>query len=694
MIVPALVLRQFIASLIVLTTVIYCFGFGASDAAAQRARQARGPGVVSKVVWNEDGKSVEFTNQGKRFKFDFESKDKTEAEAKKDGDGDRPSPQVRRRRRQRQEQGNSGKYVGRPSRGRQYTKVDSPDGKWQAQYKDWNLILENKDSKEIVNVTMDGDENIHYGTASWVYGEELNQTKAMWWSSDSKKIVYYKFDDSKVDQFYLIRGWSEINTKLYPEYYAKAGANNPIAELFIYDLETKETTRVDVGGSGEEYIYGIRLSPLGDTMLVNWTDRLQQHLKVMSIDLESGKCKTIIEEKQETWQTNSPTMTFLEDKERFLWPSDKTGFTHYEIRDLSGEKFETVTEGEFQINTFKVLEDDNLMSFVANSSATNPYFMQYHLVDLDGENQRRVTTLEHHHSNFQLSPDRKWLIAQYEEVNLPPSTALYSTDGTFVADLAKSDPESAANLAEMFTFKSDDNKFDIYGILYKPRDFDESKSYPIINALYGGPGSREISANYVSRTRPECSRGYLVTKVNNRGTGGRGKAFLGSTYLRLGDVDIQDHADAIRMLRKRPYVDGDRVGIVGHSYGGFMAALGIFKHPDVYTAAVDRAGPTDWRNYDTIYTERYMSTPQLNKKGYDTGAAMTYVKDFKGKLLIMHGMLDDNVHPNNAFQLIEALDKAGKPYESRFWPNGGHGLGRGAATTQSEFFDRVLKPTK
>ena len=685
---PASPLRKFTVNLVALFTVV---GFCVSVATAQRARQARGPGIVSKVVWNEDGKSVEFTNEGKRFKFDFESKEKTEVESKKGGDRARPA--IRRRRRPSQEQGNSGKYVGRPSRGRQYTKVDSPDGKWQAQYKDWNLVLENKESKEIVDVTTDGDENIHYGTASWVYGEELDQIKAMWWSADSKKIVYYKFDDTNVDQFYLIRGWSEINTKLYPEYYAKAGANNPIAELFIYDLESKESTRVDVGGSGEEYIYGIRLSPLGDTMLVNWTDRLQQHLKVMTIDLESGKCKTIIEEKQPTWQTNSPTMTFLKDKKRFLWPSDKTGFTHYEIRDLTGEKFETVTQGDFQISTFKVLEDDNLMSFVANSSSTNPYFMQYHLVDLDGKNQRRVTTLEHHHSNFQLSPDRKWLIAQYEEVNLPPSTALYSTDGTFVADLAKSDSESAANLAEMFTFKSDDGKFDIYGVLYKPRDFDESKSYPIINALYGGPGSREISANYVSRTRPECGRGYLVAKVNNRGTGGRGKAFLGSTYLRLGDVDIQDHADAIRMLRKRPYVDGDRVGIVGHSYGGFMATLGIFKHPDVYTAAVDRAGPTDWRNYDTIYTERYMSTPQLNKKGYDTGAAMTYVKDFKGKLLIMHGMLDDNVHPNNAFQLIEALDRASKPYESRFWPNGGHGLGRGAGTTQNEFFDRVLKPS-
>ena len=670
---------------------LICTDLSTAEAQQRTRRLPPSPGAVSKVVWNKDGKSVEFTNQGKRYKFDLESKEKTVVEMKKDERNNRTRP-TRRRRRASQEQGNSGKYLGRPARGRQYTRVDSPDGKWQAQYKDWNLILQNKESKETVPVTTDGDENIHYGTASWVYGEELNQTKAMWWSADSKKIVYYKFDDTNVKKFYLLRGWSKINTQLYPEYYTKAGANNPIAELFVYDLESKESTRIDVGGTGDEYIYGVRLSPLGDVMLVNWTDRLQQHLKVMSINLDTGKCKTIIEEKQDTWQSNSPTMTFLKDKKRFLWPTDKTGFTHYEVRDLDGGKFQTVTKGDFQINSLKVLEDDNMMSFVANTSPKNPYYMQYHLVDLDGKNQRRVTTLEHHHSNFQLSPDRKWLIAQYEEVNLPPCTALYSTDGTFVTNIAETDPESAANLAEMFTFKSNDGKFDIYGVLYKPKDFDESKSYPIINALYGGPGSREISASYVSRARSECDRGYLVAKVNNRGTGGRGKAFLGATYLRLGDVDIQDHADAIRELRKRPYVDGDRVGIVGHSYGGFMAAMGIFKHPDVYTAAVDRAGPTDWRNYDTIYTERYMSTPQLNKKGYDKGAAMTYVKDFKGKLLIMHGMVDDNVHLNNALQLIDAMDRNKKPYESRFWPNGGHGLGRGAATTQNEFFDRVLKP--
>lgn len=668
---------------------------GVSTAQRTRSQSSSQAGTVSNVSWDANGEYVEFTTSSKRHRYFLETgevvlipKDDDAQETQPGQDAVSPEsdggliPTA-----------TTGNYMGRPTRGRQYTRVQSPDGKWEARYEDFNVVLIDLETKQKLAVTTEGNENIKFGTASWVYGEELRQNRAMWWTPDSRKLLFYKFDDTAVKPFYLLRGLSEINTEIYPEYYPKAGAENPAAELMIYDLESQTTVPVKIGGSPDEYIYGIRVTPNGEKMLLNWTDRLQQHLKVMSIDLMSGECTPIVEEHQPTWQTNSPAMTFLKDQVRFLWPSDRTGFTHYELRDIHGTVFHAVTEGDFQISNITLYEDDNLLGFVANSSSANPYFAQYHLVGLDGKDQRRVTTLEHHHSNFQLSPDRKWLIAQYEEVNRPPCTALYRTDGAFVTNLAEGDVQSPANLAETFSFPSDDGQFEIHGILYKPADFDPTRKYPVINALYGGPGSVEFRHQYVNRPRPECQKGYLVVKVNNRGTGGRGKTFLGSTYQRLGDVDIQDHADAIRYLSNRPYVDKQRVGIVGHSYGGYMAAMGILKHPDVYAAAVVRAGVTDWRNYDTIYTERYMSTPQLNSKGYDTGSAMTYVKEFKGKMLIMHGMLDDNVHPNNAFQLIEALDQNGKIYESRFWPNAGHGLGRGANQTQEEFFDRVLQPT-
>ena len=652
-------------------------------------------GIISAVEWSEDGQFLTYTNMKTRYRFDLTSGEREELGAAEDT----PAPPRRRSRRSRGGGGGlTGTYVGRPSRGRQYTQVDSPNDRWEALYENWNVVLKEKETGEKIAVTITGNEDIHYGTASWVYGEELGQNRAMWWTPDSQKLLFYKFDDTGVNPFHLVTGWSKFNTVHYPEYYPKAGAKNPGAELLVYDLATQKITPIDVGGGSEEYIYNIRTSPDGAVMLVNWTDRLQQHLKVMAIDLETGSCRLVIDEQQPTWQTNSPAMRYLADHERFIWTSESSGFSHYQLRHLNGDLIHNLSSGEFQASGIEYVdEESSQMGFLGFSSPVNPYYMQYHVVGLDGSNQRRVTTLDFHHSSFQLSPDKKWLVAQYEEVNTPPSTALYSTEGKLIARLAEGDPAAAANIAEMFSFRSNDDQHDIYGILYKPKDFDPTQQYPIINSLYGGPGSNEISARYAPNPRSENNRGYLVVKVNNRGTGNRGKAFLGAAYLRLGDIDIQDHADAIRMLRNRPYVDGSRVGIVGFSYGGYMSAMGILKHPDVYTAAVNGSGVTDWRHYDTIYTERYMSTPQLNPDGYDIGRATRedYVKNFKdagGHLLIMHGMVDDNVHPNNAFQLIDALDKGGAPYESRFFPNNGHGLGRGAGSTQWEFFDRVLQP--
>ena len=197
-----------------------------------------------------------------------------------------------------------------------------------------------------------------------------------------------------------MRGWSEIGTEIYPEYYPKAGENNPIAELWVYDLASKEKKKIEVGGSSDGYIYGIRVSPDDRVMMVNWTDRLQRHLKVLAIDVETGECRTIVEEKQETWQSNSPSMMFLKDNHRFVWPSEKTGNTHYELRNLDGELINPVTQGDFPVTSINIMEDDNLVTFTAHSSPANPYYAQYHMVGLDGENQRRVTTLDYHHSNF------------------------------------------------------------------------------------------------------------------------------------------------------------------------------------------------------------------------------------------------------------------------------------------------------
>ncbi|MGE4613501.1 MAG: DPP IV N-terminal domain-containing protein, partial [Planctomycetota bacterium] len=370
-------------------------------------------GLVTAIEWSEDGLFLSYTNLGTRHRFHLITgvrEDLGKAE-------DVEEPSRRRTRRGRGGGGGqTGTYVGRPSRGRQYTQVDSPNGRWEAHYEKWNVVLKEKDTGEKIAVTISGNEDIHYGTASWVYGEELGQNRAMWWTPDSQKLLFYRFDDTGVQPFHLVTGWSTFNTVHYPENYPKAGAKNPGAELMVYDLASQKITRIDVGGGSEEYIYNIRTSPDGAVMLVNWTDRLQQHLKVMAIDLETGDCRLVVEEQQETWQSNSPSMRYLADNQRFIWTSERSGFSHYELRNLDGELVNNVTSGDFQTAGIDFVDEEKgQIGFRGYSSPKNPYYMQYHIADLDGKNHRRVTTLDFHHSIFHLSPDKKWLVAQYEE---------------------------------------------------------------------------------------------------------------------------------------------------------------------------------------------------------------------------------------------------------------------------------------
>ena len=649
-------------------------------------RQAADKGRISRVEWSKDGKYLFYTNQGKRFKFDLGARKVSLMGKDEKAASRRRRPPFRRPR-------DRGRYRGipRPGRGRQYSAEPSPDGKWIARCRDWNVVLEKVKTKETVRVTVGGNRKFRYGTANWVYGEELNVRHGMWWSPDSKKLVFYVFDERPVKDFYLTRNLTKVYTTLDVEGYMKAGTPNPVVSLAIYDLEKKKVTPVDTG-KADQYLFRMRFAPGGKELLFNRTDRRQKRLDVIALDLETGKTRVVVTETQATWQKNDPLMRFLDDGKRFLWETEKTGWRQYELRRLDGSRVCTLTRGNYPSAGVVLVDEKKGLLFYSAYSDKNPLCLQLHMVRLDGKGQKRLTTLSYNHSSFNISPDRKWFTAQYEDVETPPSTALYSAKGELVYILAKGagKEDGKTRRVELFKFKADDGVTDIYGVLYKPKGFDPKKKYPLIVNVYGGPESRAVRNFY--RSRFPSGTDYLYARIDNRGTSGRGKAFMEAVYGKLGDVDIRDQADGVRYLRKRPYVDGSRVGIVGGSYGGYMAAMGVLKHPDVFRAAVVRSGVTDWRNYDTIYTERYMGLPRENPEGYRKGSCMTYVKQFKGKILIMHGMVDDNVHPNNAWQLIDALDRAGKKYESRFFPRAGHGTG--GSDTQRDFFRRWLLDRK
>jgi len=656
---------------------------------ASSARQAdeidTNAGRIAQIEWSDDGRSLTYTRGDHRCRFDLENAvgsvvGKADRGARRDSSGRFGD------RRRRTETRSGSRQIPRPGRGRQYMTEPSPDGKWYALCKDWNVVLENASTGETIAVTTGGHRKFRYGTANWVYGEELNVRHGMWWTQDSLRLVFYEFDERPVKDYYLTTGLTGFNTELDVEGYMKAGAPNPIVTLKVYDLEKGETIPVDTG-DGDQYLFGMRLSPDGSTLLFHRTDRRQKKLDVMALDPETGATRIVVSEVQETWQDNSPLMRFLEDGQRFIWQTEKTGWRQYELRHIDGSLICPLTTGEYPASSIILVDEARGWLYYYAYSDPHPLCGQVHKVRLDGTGQMPLTGRSLHHSRFSASPDGKWFTVQYEDVETPPSTALYTMEGEFVTDLAEG-PRVENNLTELFSFKANDGVTDIYGVLHKPVDFDPRKEYPLIVAVYGGPGSRAVRNTYQSGTR-DTRRGYLIARIDNRGTAGRGKKFKGSVYGKLGDVDIQDQADGVRYLRQRIYVDGKRVGIYGHSYGGFMAAIGILRHPDAFQVAVVRSAVTDWRHYDSIYTERYMNLPQDNPDGYANGSCMTYADKFEGKMLIMHGLVDNNVHATNVWQLIDALDKAGKKYESRFFPTAGHGTG--GSNTQWEFFDRHLK---
>jgi dipeptidyl-peptidase 4 len=526
-----------------------------------------------------------------------------------------------------------------------------------------------------------------------VYGEELDQRDAMWWSPDSSKLAFYELDERNVPDHFITAGLTDLHTRILTEGYPKPGEPNPIANLMVYDLASNAVVRLDAMPEGEWYTYNIRWSPDGKSLLFNRTNRRQDVLHVMGGDPATGKTRTIVTEKQDTWQENRPLMQFLADGQRFIWETERSGWKNYELRDLDGELVATLTNEAYPVaGVERIDEASGVLYYMAYSEPSCPLNAQLHRVNLDGSNPQRLTQEPLNHS-VQMSPDNKWFITTYEAIDAPPASALYSASGERIATLAESDrskfEQMGLEMPELFTFTADDGVTPLHGALFKPSDFSEASRYPVVVEVYGGPASVGLR-NRFSPAIAACEYGFLIARIENRGTINRGKAFESATYLELGDKDLRDQADGVRFLAGRPYVDGARVGIYGHSYGGYMSALALLKQPDVFHVGVAGAPVTDWKNYDTIYTERYMRTPQENPDGYKIGSCLEYAKNLKGDLLIVHGMVDDNVHPNNTFQLIDLLQQADLPFEIMLYPNFDHGVGGNYSALRWRFLRKHL----
>jgi dipeptidyl-peptidase 4 len=664
---------------------------------------------VSGIVWTPGGRGLDYSVGGRSYHFDFATRKSLEVapnsttRPERPGGSTGPLPSV-------------SACVGSRERGRQFESALAPDGSRLALYRDRNLYLTTPGDcggGKAVALTTDGSAKtrIKYGTASWVYGEELEQSTAFWWSPDSKKLAYYRFDESRIPDYYLQIGQTGIYDTIDVEAYPKTGFPNPIVDVFVYDVNTAQTTRIDVrdgmafaNEAVGHYVYNVAWTPDSRELTFNRKNRRQNILELAGCDPTSGKCHAIIREEWPTgWIENHDVdddMQWLSDGQRFLWTSHRNGYENFYLYDRTGKLINAVTGNQADL----VKSDEGPDSFLrVDEKAGQLWYtardggsflkVQLHRVGLDGRNDKRLTDTAFAHI-VNVSPDGKYFVDVAQTHDQPPVTRLVDADGKVVAELAHADTTALSRAGlhkvEMFTFLAGDGTTRLHGEIAYPSNFDPTKKYPALLSVYGGPNfSANTPTERFSIGSTTAEYGFLILTLDTRATKGQGHKVLDDLYLKLGITEIDDMAAGVKALWDRPYFDKTRVGIFGTSYGGYASLMAILRYPEVFAAASSSSPPTDWRNYDTIYTERYMWIPQEAARAYDAGSTITYAPNLKGALLLYYGTADNNVHPNNSVQMVRALQSARKHFELQIGPDQGHS---GVNTARMmEFFIQNLK---
>jgi dipeptidyl-peptidase-4 len=510
------------------------------------------------VQWQPDGSSFEYAKDGKLYRYDIASKQATaigDAPEGTEGRGGRGAGVAGG-----QGRGRGGQAV-QPARGRQFDTAESPDKKLKAFYKDRNMWLSGADGSNPIALSTDGSEKdrVKYGTASWVYGEELAQRTAMWWSPDSRRIAYYRFDEKPVPDFYLQMNQTQVQDTLDVEAYPKPGKPNPIVDLYVYDVAAKKPLKIDVRDGKPfdnavlgHYVYNVAWSADGKEILLDRTNRKQNVLEFSACSPETGKCRAIVREEWPTgWIENRPEMRFLEDNTRFIWESQRNGWKNFYLYDLSGKLIAPLTSHTtFEADNIVYVDEVRNLLFYTARDGDNFMKVQLHRVGLDGSNDTRLTDPAFMHA-INPSPDGRYFVDVAQTHDTPPSTRLIDSDGKVVSELAKSDTTKFDQLGlkkvEMFTYTAADGKTQLHGIVHFPSTFDPAKKYPSLAGVYGGPASAASSERFQT-PNPLTEYGFLVLQLDSRAVPGMGKRTLDQIYLKLGQVEMDDMAEGVKAL--------------------------------------------------------------------------------------------------------------------------------------------------
>ena len=566
----------------------------------------------------------------------------------------------------------------------------SPDGKKIAFARDNNLFVYDIASKQITAITSDGKKNsVINGITDWVYEEEFAFVRAFDWSKDSKKVAYIRFDESQVPEFSM----SMFKKDLYPTVetfkYPKAGEKNSEVSLHIYDIASKGTQKVNLSQYADFYIARMQWTNEANVLSAQVLNRHQDNLDLLFIDGNSGATKVALNEKDKAYIDVTDNLTFLKDNS-FIWTSEKDGFNHIYLYDKTGKLKNQVTKGNWEVTNYYGFDEKNNTVFyqsVENGSINRDVYS----INLNGKNKVRLSKSTGTNAAT-FSPNFQYFITTFSSATQPTTYTLNEAKKGAQVQVIENNEALATKLKgydlpakEFFVLKTAKGN-ELNAWILKPKDFDPNKKYPVFMYQYSGPGSQQVNNDWNGSDdywfQMLAQQGYIVACVDGRGTGFKGAAFKKVTQKELGKYEVEDQIDAAKVIGNYPYVDKNRIGIWGWSYGGFMASNCILKGADVFKMAIAVAPVTNWRFYDSIYTERYMQTPQENATGYDENSPINHVNKLKGKYLLIHGSGDDNVHVQNSMQMIEALIQANKQFDSQIYPDKNHGIYGGKTRIQ------------
>ncbi|GAA3578455.1 S9 family peptidase [Snuella lapsa] len=558
----------------------------------------------------------------------------------------------------------------------------SPDGTKVAYGLNNNLFVKDLQSGKTTQITFDGEKNkIINGIADWVYEEEFAIVRTFEWNINSNKLAFLRFDETDVPEFSM----DIYGEGLYPKQqvfkYPKAGEANAVVSLHVYDLDTNKAHAVKVDKQYSDfYIPRIKWSNKPDVLSAQFMNRHQNILDLWMVNVTTNTSRIVVAEKDPAYVDVTDNLTFLKDNS-FIWTSEKDGYNHIYHYSEEGELINQVTKGNWEVTNYYGYDETNGRVFyqsVENGSINRDVYA----VKLNGRDKTRLTKSEGT-NNAAFSADFSYFINTFSSATTPPE---YTLNSAASGDLIKSIKDNDVLSQQLSEYKTSKKEFstihvngnDLNMWMIKPSNFDTTKQYPLLMYQYSGPGSQSVANRWNGANdywyQHLAQQGYIVVCVDGRGTGYKGAAFKKVTQLQLGKYELEDQIEAAKQLGNLPYIDASRIGIWGWSFGGFMSSNALFKGNDVFKMAIAVAPVTSWRFYDSIYTERYMTTPQENTGGYDDNSPLSHVDKLKGDFLLVHGSADDNVHLQNTMRLVEALIQADKPFEWAVYPDDNHGI--------------------